>query len=592
MLSSRLDSVSNIHRRWSFTRLNPQSYKISYILSMFAATNIIIISDIFYFKIDQINLSIYLPLGLMAITGAKFLDFLALRGTPINKITKVFHVSAFANILWALTILLGIALHAVLSKSAVASSNYIIEGMFLAIGLRIGIFTSVFGAGIGRAIAVSFIQPSLFLFSFVPFTFYNRVLTDSMGLGYGFALVILGILWTIAADRAGRPIVKSTFGILQAFIAAWTENKTDKMEEIAESKAHNKLIRTRIVKFNLANSKEIAIILPDVHPGPFNPIGGSNLPYTLYNLFSKKALVMHSISDHSLNIPSKMEVERYIKTLSKARTYQKDNICTIPVQVKFGKCTVTGIAFSNTAIIILSMAPTGMEDVPKNIRTELEKYSLQLGFFDVLVVDSHNAMGKPLISPDDDDLLSTAKQCLKRLKYAPQYEFKIGFANSDDVSCNTSLMEDLGKSGLATILIEVKGNQYFIGWADSNNMVNSLRDYVISRLNDCKIQMLEICTSDTHSTSGKRTRQGYYPFGDLSKPQEVAKIYHQISKKTIENVCISKFELLYAESRIKVMGKNQFDDYSLILDKSLRVTKLFLGITILTYIVMLITNLI
>ncbi|HYY66193.1 MAG TPA: hypothetical protein VE622_03600, partial [Nitrososphaeraceae archaeon] len=108
MLSSRLDSVSNIHRRWSFTRLNPQSYKISYILSMFAATNIIIISDIFYFKIDPINLSIYLPLGLTVITGAKFLDFLALRGTPINKISKVFHVSAFANILWALTILLGI----------------------------------------------------------------------------------------------------------------------------------------------------------------------------------------------------------------------------------------------------------------------------------------------------------------------------------------------------------------------------------------------------------------------------------------------------------------------------------------------------
>ena len=74
--------------------------------------------------------------------------------------------------------------------------------------------------------------------------------------------------------------------------------------------------------------------------------------------------------------------------------------------------------------------------------------------------------------------------------------------------------------------------------------------------------MIEVCTSDTHSTSGKRTRQGYYTLGNLSSPDKVAAMYFQISKKSIENAGISTFELLSTESNIRVMGKNQFDEHS------------------------------
>src|SRR6476646_8902755 len=108
-----------------------------------------------------------------------------------------------------------------------------------------------------------------------------------VGLGYGLAFVIISISWTIIADRAGRLGIKSTFGVLQAFLAAWTENKEERMEKISESKAHTEVVKTYIVKFKVVNSDEISIILPEVHPGPFNPVGGSNLPYVLYTLFSK-----------------------------------------------------------------------------------------------------------------------------------------------------------------------------------------------------------------------------------------------------------------------------------------------------------------
>jgi hypothetical protein len=53
---------------------------------------------------------------------------------------------------------------------------------------------------------------------------------------------------------------------------------------------------------------------------------------------------------------------------------------------------------------------------------------------------------------------------------------------------------------------------------------------------------------------------------------------------------MSSFELMSSESTIKVMGKDQFDDYSSALDNSMKVTKIFAGIALAVYIAMIISG--
>ena len=614
MFTSKSDSISNIHRRWSFTRVNPSSHNISIIISIISTLIIILSSHIYFFHQNHVSnnypLILHLAIGIIALMAANLLDFYALKGTPINKLAKVFHVSAFANTVWAVTIILGIVSGLVLSKQT-ASYNSIVEGMFFAIGLRVVNFTSVFGAGTFRAVGAAFLQPIIIILAFVPFNLYHAVfLKDPKALEFGISLVVLAIVWSIVADRAGRPNIKSTFRILQAFLDAWTENKGQRMEEIVEAKAYRKVITTNIMKFASQDvpityepsshetacinaGRTAAIVLPGIHPGPFNPVGGSNLPYELYQLFSKNALIMHGVSDHSLNIPSKRELHEYLRTLtSNAVLLEKGSTCSLPVRIKNAACTTTGICFGRSVLLILSMAPTGMEDIPENIHRELQKYSSDLGLGNTLIVDSHNAMGEQLNHSDAEILLTSAKICLQHLKEAAQYEFKIGFANSDDIGYNTSSMKDLGQSGLATLYIEINDGrgQYIIGWADSNNMEKGLHDHIVSKLRENKVNVLEICTSDTHSTSGKRNRLGYYTLGNLTPHVEIAEIFVELSKKAIakKSTTMSSFELMSSESTIKVMGKDQFDDYSSALDNSMKVTKVFAGIALAVYIVMII----
>lgn len=156
------DSVSNIHKRWSLTRINFSSYKLSLLISIISSLITIIFEDYFYLKLDLIQLTIFIITGISFLIASYFLDLFLLRKTPVNKISKVLHVSAFSNLLWMTILIFGYLSFIIFQKESIPKEN-LLEGMMLAIGLRIGIFTSVFGANLLKAIRTAIIQPTIFL---------------------------------------------------------------------------------------------------------------------------------------------------------------------------------------------------------------------------------------------------------------------------------------------------------------------------------------------------------------------------------------------------------------------------------------------
>lgn len=584
MRVAKQDDVSNIHRRWFFTRITPSTLKASWVMMFVCATVVIAVSHTFHLHTDLSSLVMHLPLGLGVLFGLTYLDFALLRGTPVNKMSKVVHVTSFSNLLWAITVVVGILASSIFSKPATA--DYVVAGMLLAAGLRVGIFVSVFGAGLGRAIAICMIQPLIFFFAFVPVQSYG-IITEQVGFGFGTLFVALAISWTVIVDRAGRPEIPSTFRILQAFLSAWTENNAGGLEEYLESRAHTEYVSTKIVRFlPQGSAKPSAIILPEVHPGPFGSVGGSNLPYVLYERYAKSALVMHGVSDHSLNIPSKAEVDTYIKGLAEATVESKGETCSLPIQHHQGNATATAIIFGKSALLMLSLAPKGMEDVPQSVRKDIESYAAGLGIR-LLLVDCHNAMGEQLGVQDISDLIGAAKKCLDDAVTGIQDEFSAGFAGSADVQQKgLQNSHDLGQSGLGVITITTQGKTFAIGWADSNNMENALRDKVVTTASSKDITMLEVCSSDTHSTSGKRTSEGYFALGGFSNQDVVASAYAEMCKVARERARACIYEVSSARSEVKVMGEKQFQDYSGALDRAMNITKVFVGTTVALFIVM------
>src|SRR4029453_9525765 len=95
-----------------------------------------------------------------------------------------------------------------------------------------------------------FIGPVLFLLILLsPSVFYGFVAEYAKALLISSFFVIWAVICCIMADKAVRPHVLSTFNLLQPFLSAWTEQKGDRMEEIVESRAEEKDVKSYVLQF-------------------------------------------------------------------------------------------------------------------------------------------------------------------------------------------------------------------------------------------------------------------------------------------------------------------------------------------------------
>ena len=561
------DDVSNIHNRFSLTLINPSSHYFSLVASLIIATVITITTYLGYLESDEFLFRIPMVVGVLAVS-----QLIDTRFTKKKEYSKSLHASLFANMLWIVTLLMGLLASFVLSKES--SLFFVTFGMFLYASFRIGIFTTTLGANIKKAWIVCFLQPLPMFLVLIPQEMWIPTLTNPISLGYGIAFLIIASVWSMLTDRAGRPGMESTHKTIQAYLASQGNDYTE-AEEIMEQRSSKTRVSTSQIRLlSSKDNKEFRMVLPEIHPGPYHPVGGSNIPYLIYKNLDSTAMVMHSISDHALNLPSKNEVENYLKNLGNSSVKEEGLVCTEPVTVQINKARVIGLLFGNNPLLFLSLSPHGMEDIPSYMKTEIEQYARNRNYLRTLIVDCHNAMGPEISKEDGADMLKAAKSCLDSLITKENYPIEFGYANSDDMDVWT---EDLGMGGLGVVCLKINDKKWFLGWADANNMENGVREKIIENFVKKGYNLLEICTSDTHFAPVKaRNKNGYYQLGLITSSDKLTKWFLEIAKNAEAETFQAKYEILENQTDVKIMGQGIFEDYSKALDNSLKITKGFL----------------
>ena len=321
------DDVSNIHNRFSLTLINPSSHYFSLVVSLIVAVIITATTYLGYLGSEDFIFRIPLVVGVLAI-----IQLIDTRFTKKKEYSKSLHSSLFGNMLWAVTLLMGLLASVVLSKET--SLFFITFGMLLFASFRIGIYTTTLGVSLKRAWAICFVQPLAMFLVLVPQDMWIPMLTNPVALGYGISFLIIASVWSALTDKAGRPGMKSTHKTIQAYLASQGNDFTE-AEEIMEQRSSETKVSTSQIRLFAANGNtEFRMVLPEIHPGPYHPVGGSNIPYLIYKNLDSSAMVMHSISDHALNLPSKNEVENYLKNLENSRVKEEGVVCTEPVIVQ------------------------------------------------------------------------------------------------------------------------------------------------------------------------------------------------------------------------------------------------------------------
>ncbi len=561
------DDVSNIHSRFSLTLINPSSHYFSLIASLIVAVAITVTTYLGYFGSEDFWFRIPLVVMVLAIT-----QLLDTRFTKKKEYSKVLHVSLFANLLWVGIMLMGLLASVVLSKEI--SLFFITLGMFLFASIRIGVFTTTLGVSIKKIWAICLIQPLAMFLILIPQDMWIPMLTNPMALGYGIAFLIIASVWSLLTDKAGRPGMESTHKTIQAYLASQKNDFTE-AEELMEQRSSKTTVSTSQIRLLSSNGNtEFRMILPEIHPGPYHPVGGSNIPYLIYKNFNSSAMVLHSISDHSLNLPTKNEVENYLENLKNSKVKDEGLVCTEPVTVQINKARVMGLLFGKNPVLFLSLSPHGMEDIPSYMKTEIEQYAKNRDYTRTMIVDSHNAMGSKISKEDGEDMLKAAKSCLDSLMTKENYPIEFGYSNSNDMDVWT---EDLGMGGLGIICLKINNKKYFIGWADANNMENGVREKIVENFAKRDCNLLEICTSDTHYAPVRpRNRNGYYQLGLITDSEKLSKWFLDIAEIAETKTTTAKYEILENQTDVKIMGQEIFEDFAKALDNSLKISKIFM----------------
>ena len=562
------DDVSSIHNRFSLTLVNPGSHYFSLAASM--GVGLVTVLATYFGYLNNLNIEEFwyrIPIVLGVMAAMQILD---IKFAKKKEYSKSLHSSLFGNMLWVVTILMGLLSSVVLSKET--SLFFITFGMILFASFRIGLYTTTLGASLKKAWAIAFIQPLAMFFVLIPQELWISMLTNVIALGYGIAFLIIASVWSIVTDRAGRPGMKSTHKTIQAYLAS-QGNDVEDAEELMEEHATETKVGTSQIRFSSNNKTKFTMVLPEIHPGPYHPVGGSNIPYLIYKNLSSSAMVMHSISDHALNLPSRNEVDNYLKNLQNFEIKEEGIKCTEPVVVQINKARVTGMLFGNNPLLLLSLSPHGMEDIPSYMKKEIEQYGKNRNFTKIMTVDCHNAMGEEISKEDGDDMLKAAKSCLDSLITKDNFSIELGYANTNDMDVWT---EDLAMGGLGITCLKINNKKYFLGWADANNMENGVREKIIEKFSEEGFNLLEICTSDTHYAAVKaRNRNGYYQLGLITSGDKLSKWFIQIAQKAELDIKSAKYEILENETEVRVMGQSIYEDYSKALENSLKITKIF-----------------
>ena len=561
------DDIQNIHGRYKFTLISPASFYVSLIFSVVTASVISALTIFIYLESGEIIFT--LPAVIAVLLAIQYFDS---RFTTHKEYSKSLHMSLFGNVLWLITIVGGIIGSTILSKEL--SVFYVAVGMYIFASFRIGIMTTTLGISLKKSCVLCFVQPLAMFLILIPIDMWS-ILYDVQSLAFGIVFLVIAGAWSYLTNRTGLPVIKSTHKLLQAYLQSVSHNDPRDMESIISQTSKSSNVTTSQIRFYTDNKEnDFRMVLPDIHPGPFSPVGGSDIPHQIYKTMNSSAMVLHSVSDHSLNLPSQQDVQNYLKDLSKSSVSTKGLTCTEPVTVQLNKARVVGIRLDKAAILLLSLSPHGMEDVPLYIKTEIEQVAKNRNFDSTLIVDSHNAMGGKISQEDSQDMITAAKNALDILVTKTSFPLRYGYANSKSMNIKAG---DLAGGGIGMLCLAFDQKKYFLCWADANNMENGVREKIVTYLQDNGCNLVEMFTSDTHfTTMGVRNSNGYYQLGIVTKPERLASWCLSIAKKAEKNIVSGQFEILENKAQVRVMGTGIFEHISMALDSSLKMTKGFM----------------
>ncbi|MCS6769795.1 MAG: DUF2070 family protein [Candidatus Caldarchaeum sp.] len=352
---------------------------------------------------------------------------------------------------------------------------------------------------------------------------------------------VIGIAFMEASryliDIRGRIKSMKPFTLLQAFLASLLSGASEELERMVSKLGRLEDVRCELFAVKREGYPPLAVVVSEVHPGPFRTVGSSMFPSLVQQKLAAKgfeSVVLKGLSSHEKNIASYEVSEKIAESIAaEAEELAKSSAFTpsigFPIRQTMNGVSSLSWTMAGRKVSVLTLHPHPMEDLPPEV--------VPRGADDrMVVVDAHNSFSDGFEALNDE-MVEKARELLRHLDSGGTEDggVYVGFARI--VPPHIGLADGMGAGGLSCMVFMEGERKTSVVVADSNNAEPWVRNAVqeVGRGHGCSDA--ELCTTDTHMVNAVVLGgRGYRPLGEAVDRSTLTALLDEIHRRAVKTL--------------------------------------------------------
>lgn len=289
------------------------------------------------------------------------------------------------------------------------------------------------------------------------------------------------------------------YKIASSWIKVMMLNDDEEFSKLMDSMGVETEVNTYVLMFN-AKTKNIAILVPGIHFGPFRNVGSASLPHIIDKLFKEvniESFVLHGAGSHERDLVSFSESLRYAQNILEKILKKEgfvEEMLNEPFRVYNGFFESYVFQTNNEIIMIISTPLMGNDDIPYQVQMKAEEIGKIYGFDKVAIVDAHNVAGSSITEVDryKDVIMASMSKSSRVCE-----DLGIGYGEA----AVKGYVSGLCNNKIKSLAIRCNGRLYGLLYIYGNNAKAGLREALRKIAIDIGYTDIEVVTADDHSCS-------------------------------------------------------------------------------------------
>ena len=391
-----------------------------------------------------------------------------------------------------------------------------IHGLLFTSGTSLA-YVAMVGLVTGGATAVTFsITAPMIAYAVLALTLQQPLVDVIANILVAFTGLTVYATYMKLINRRGRHWGFQPLELARAFLVNWLSNIAEPMETILSSLSKPRNARIRILVLNRNSREPIALVLPEIHYGPFRNVGSSMMVYFIEEYMKEKGyntIVLHGPGSHEHNLPTAKYSRQIALRIAEEFTRAKPQILK-PIgftRLRHGEWEGLVQLYDKLLLLFVTRSK-GIDDLPSKLLDLVDSFSSKTGV-DVMLVDSHNSYTREEFN--GNEVLGLIDKAYSILREQGSYsKLRVGYGES--------YVDNYQEYGLCngrvrSIVFSFNGKLMGITYLYGNNMQPQtrlkLRDIVLRQgiLDD-----YEPLTPDDHTCTATLVEHPYIPvrFGE------------------------------------------------------------------------------